>query len=582
MDREAMSNEENYCFDVGGYLMVRGALSRQEVDALNRALDSSTQTEGMLGWPAPHRDLFRDLLVHPLLVWYLNQLVGYGFRLDRQPELLGVGVSAEAVGKPLVGGNEPRNPARAYYHQNGRRYCQAVQAIWTLSDVDEGDGGFVMVPGSHKSGVEAPEDIATGKDDMGLTFQPALEAGDLVLVAGSVLQGLRPWKGKGPQRLLSYEYIGRGAIQSAGTGPGTEGDGSDEWMAELTPEQRTVLHRPGYENTVPPPTLATDGEAVWIEDQFIHPSLYIKDPNTTIDEKEFYFWDLCGYLVVRNVMDEAWLAAANEVVDKFEDQIVVGTDLSRGSKSLRGPGGPTLGDLYRLTEPYCEPFRKMVGHPAVVHRMNWMGASGFRCGAATAFCSVQGGTGHSLHGGNDPLSPSAIYICQNGRSYCERVTLTWQLRDVPAGQGGFACVPGSHKAFYPMPDGVRTCDEPMGLVAQPEMRAGDLLFFMDGPQSHGALAWKNPIPRRCILILYESRSFHRTGGELTTPEGRWGDLLEGMSDAQMAEMRGPDRDVQDLNVPRLLVEDGKVAVSYERGQTLYSRETPTRPVGKEK
>ena len=37
MDREAMSNEENYCFDVGGYLIVRGALSRQEVDALNRA-----------------------------------------------------------------------------------------------------------------------------------------------------------------------------------------------------------------------------------------------------------------------------------------------------------------------------------------------------------------------------------------------------------------------------------------------------------------------------------------------------------------------------------------------------------------
>ena len=27
----------------------------------------------------PHRELFRDLLVYPKLVWYLNQIVGHGF-----------------------------------------------------------------------------------------------------------------------------------------------------------------------------------------------------------------------------------------------------------------------------------------------------------------------------------------------------------------------------------------------------------------------------------------------------------------------------------------------------------------------
>ncbi len=30
---------------------------------------------------------------------------------------------------------------------------------------------------------------------------------------------------------------------------------------------------------------------------------------------------------------------------------------------------------------------------------------------------------------------------KNGRSFCETVTVAWQLRDVPAGGGGFACVP---------------------------------------------------------------------------------------------------------------------------------------------
>ena len=148
MDREEMSNEENYAFDVAGYLHVPGVLSRGEVEALNRALDEAGASEGMLGWEAPQRDLFRNLLVHPQLVWYLNQITGHGFRLDQAPRLLG---SREGeIGQGLVGGDEPRNPSRAYFIQNGRRSCQGVKAIWVLEDVKEGDGGLVVVQASHQ------------------------------------------------------------------------------------------------------------------------------------------------------------------------------------------------------------------------------------------------------------------------------------------------------------------------------------------------------------------------------------------------------------------------------------------------
>ena len=87
MDREVMTNEENYCFDVAGYLHVPGTLTRPEVERLNREIDAMGATEGMLGWPGKAREPFRDLLVHPALVWYLNQLVGQGFILDRAPEV---------------------------------------------------------------------------------------------------------------------------------------------------------------------------------------------------------------------------------------------------------------------------------------------------------------------------------------------------------------------------------------------------------------------------------------------------------------------------------------------------------------
>jgi ectoine hydroxylase-related dioxygenase (phytanoyl-CoA dioxygenase family) len=39
------------------------------------------------------------------------------------------------------------------------------------------------------------------------------------------------------------------------------------------------------------------------------------------------------------------------------------------------------------------------------------------------------------------------------------------------------------------------------------MRAGDVLSFADFAITHGATAWRNPVPRRAVLTKYISRSF---------------------------------------------------------------------------
>ncbi len=580
MDQKTMTNEENYAFDLTGYLHVPGVLTRPEVAQLNRAIDRAGSLEGMLGWEGDLREPFRELLIHPQLVWYLNQIVGAGFRLDREPEILCDETCDTSA--PLAGGNEPRDPSLAYYYQNGRRFCEGVRALWALADVKAGDGGFVMVPCTHKSNVETPEDILNGADDGDYLYQPELKAGDLLIVGLTVVQGMRAWQGNGPQRLLSYEYVGRGVMRSAGPGPASKEMPAADWMEDRCPEQRASLYRPGYWDTTPPPTLKTDGETVTLDAsrEIFHPSILMKNPNSGIDEKEFYFWDLNGYLVLRGVMDSAWLDAANAAIDKFEDKIVVGEELARGSKSLAGTGRPLLTGLIQLPKPYCDPFWRMLAHPAVEHRLNWMGGSGGRTGGGTAFCAVKGTSGHSLHDSNEPLNPTRGYVYHNGRSYCEAVTVTWQLRDVGEADGGFACVPGSHKAYYALPGCVRSCDDHMGLVKHVAMKAGDVLFFMDGGTTHGTLAWKSDISRRGILHKYSSRNFNRSGGDLTHPAKRWGGLVKGMTDAQMAVMRGPDRDVFDKNVPRLEVADGSVGVSYDRGSALYSRDAPKGPMAR--
>ena len=131
-------------------------------------------------------------------------------------------------------------------------------------------------------------------------------------------------------------------------------------------------------------------------------------------------------------------------------------------------------------------------------------------GGGTAFCAVKGTSGHTLHDANEPLLPSRSYVFKNGRSYCEAITVAFQLRDVGPDDGGFACVPGSHKAQYRMPPGVRSYDDDMGLVVHPVMKAGDAVFFMDGAQTHGTLPWTADHERRSLLYRYSPRFAHST------------------------------------------------------------------------
>ena len=288
-----ISPEDEFCLDVAGYLIIRGVLAASEVAACNEAIDRVGRREGMLEWESPWSDPFVKLHEHPILTGYLEQLCYDGSRLDRPPRLLDENVAPLA---PLGGGGEPRNWSGSYYCGNNTRFILGVHAIWALEDVAEGDGGFSLVPCSHKSLVETPSDVLDGRDDMGLTVQPALAAGDLLLSVATLLQGMRPWWGPA-KRLLSTGYIGRLVRRSNGA-PAEEGDGDHpDWVGEMTPEQRVIL---GVDRPNPALVVHSDGERTWMDEEpgTHHPTTMIRNPDCQIDENEFYFWDLNGHLVV--------------------------------------------------------------------------------------------------------------------------------------------------------------------------------------------------------------------------------------------------------------------------------------------
>ena len=53
MGTQTMSNEENYRFDVAGYLIIPGVLTAAELKACNRALDQRDSSNGPLRWTGP-------------------------------------------------------------------------------------------------------------------------------------------------------------------------------------------------------------------------------------------------------------------------------------------------------------------------------------------------------------------------------------------------------------------------------------------------------------------------------------------------------------------------------------------------
>ncbi|NKB71216.1 MAG: hypothetical protein GKR89_29440 [Candidatus Latescibacteria bacterium] len=80
-----MTNEENYRFDISGYLVVRGVLSAAEVDTYNNAFDQVQDGTGDL--PETARDCYPlpQLRDHPVLARYVVALCGEDYRPDTGP-----------------------------------------------------------------------------------------------------------------------------------------------------------------------------------------------------------------------------------------------------------------------------------------------------------------------------------------------------------------------------------------------------------------------------------------------------------------------------------------------------------------
>ena len=270
------TREDRFLFDLNGFLVVRGAVSPDEVAALNAAIDdeapaaavareaaalknslkdsgmdannSRTDLGGMLAWEGNHGAAFRSLLCHPKISPYLNDFLGAGYRLDHQP--LCLLQEKDSEGFHLHGGPTTdkggMNPELLYTSdRSGAIWTSLVGMSVALVDQGPGDGGFCVLPGSHKSQLPLPSDLRHGNS---AAFRehihvPQTKAGDVILFSEATIHGALPWRADRQRRLALFRFApanmgyGRAYLERFGIP-------DDVWRDEVTEDQRAVLAAP--------------------------------------------------------------------------------------------------------------------------------------------------------------------------------------------------------------------------------------------------------------------------------------------------------------------------------------------------
>lgn len=229
------------------------------------------------------------------------------------------------------------------------------------------------------------------------------------------------------------------------------------------------------------------------------------DPRKPTPTDDFFF-DLNGYLVLKQAAGSELVAALNQAIDGLPP-LEYGEWLANAQR--RDYTKDTGLEIHNCIE-LGGPFVTLVDHPgwiAYVHRY---------CGEAGSYIdglfidesilSVRKSGGHHpVHSGGFQGALRGAYHYANGVFRCGQCNIILALTDIGPGDGATMVIPGSHKSNFPHPgsgDYARgdRMDHLDGAIPV-YLNAGDALLFVDGLM-HGGSSRTKPGERRVTIYRY--------------------------------------------------------------------------------
>lgn len=256
-----MSDLDDFMFDLNGYLIIKNAVDGDLLDRLNGEFDAFPRDLARGEWyrGAQRRDYtpetgfelhqavaagrpFEELIDHPSWFDLVRHYAG-----EEDSYIPGVFVDETIASIRESGGHHPvhsggyRTALRCgYRYDHGVFRCGQVNIILALTDIGEGDGATMVVPGSHKSNFTHPlaGDYAKGDrmDTLPGAIPAYLDKGDALLFVDGLMHGGSTRTNPGERRVVIYRY---GPVW-AGSRYGYAYD--DAWLKELTQRRRNVLY----------------------------------------------------------------------------------------------------------------------------------------------------------------------------------------------------------------------------------------------------------------------------------------------------------------------------------------------------
>ena len=206
-----------------------------------------------------------------------------------------------------------------------------------------------------------------------------------------------------------------------------------------------------------------------------------------VTEEERFAFDLEGYLVVRQVLAAEQVAVLNALALRE-------CPASNDAPPYRRVFGPTR---------WGRPYHELIDHPRIVPFLVELLGPKFRLDHDYSLFITRGGRGHDLHGGVSDDNPDHGYSYRDGVIRCGLTVVTFCLSDAGPGDGGFCCIPGSHKSNFLrcVPRDVREYRRIPHYLVQPQVEAGDAIIFTEA-LIHGTLPWAAEHQRLAVLYKY--------------------------------------------------------------------------------
>jgi hypothetical protein len=252
------------------------------------------------------------------------------------------------------------------------------------------------------------------------------------------------------------------------------------------------------------------------------------------DEQRFLF-DTFGFLIVPNVLTTVQLDQLTSTIARPTEQ---------WDHNDRGPEkGPLHWDpIWRelLDLPVISALLEdMIGDPllqaAAQRNPNQTGLPTFRLDHINIHTHIKKGfAGGKLHGGH---GVNGAFRYHDGRFYNGMTTVSFELYDTHPNDGGFCCVPGTHKGNVPMPsDWLDLSVDVAPCVQRVSARPGDAIIFTEA-LTHGTLPWTADTPRASIFYKFSPHSAS-WGADFYAPDDYR--IYDDMDDRRLAMLEPPN------------------------------------------